>query len=51
MTEEDREVTTFCARCGSLIVWSVTPVEGGEQLAVCAWSCYCPLGEDERGVR
>jgi hypothetical protein len=25
----------------------VTPVEGGEQLEVCAWSCYCRLSDDE----
>jgi hypothetical protein len=47
MAEEPQQVTTFCPRCGSPIVWSVTPVEGGEQMEVTGYACYCQLSEDE----
>ena len=47
MRDEPDRVTTFCPRCGKPIVWSARPVEGGEALEVAAWSCSCPLTDDE----
>jgi hypothetical protein len=47
MREEPRTVTTFCPRCSSPIVWSVTPVFAGEQLEVTGYACQCPLSDEE----
>jgi hypothetical protein len=47
MRDEPRQVTTFCPRCGSPIVWSVQAFAGGEQIEVAGWVCSCPLDDDE----
>jgi hypothetical protein len=47
VADVSRQVTAFCPRCGSPIVWSATPIAGGEQLEAAGWVCACPLDDDE----
>jgi hypothetical protein len=51
MPDDDRQVTTFCPRCGKPIVWRGTDAgEGALQMEVSGWSCHCPLSDEEWGV-